>query len=170
MTEAAPLPGGRLKPIAFWLLVLAVFAGLVAWTVTAIAEYRRKELENQCRLRLKQLGVYCDLYRSKYGGEAPSLKDLYRPELASAMDYFVCPVTGSHHIKDDSGEHGSWDAKAYMVGYEYRRPASGTKTVPWFAVAWDILAHPDGRRCVLYYSGTTEALDPGGFERAKAVR
>ena len=161
---------GRVSSWMGCILSALILLGLGCWTWQAIAAARSKSLENDCRLRLRQIGVYCDLYRSKFGEEAPTFKAMYRPDMATDMYLFVCPVTGSHHFKDDSGEHGPWDANEYMVGYEYRRPEAGTKASPGLVVAWDRAPHPDGKRGVLYRDGKVETLDQAAFERALAVK
>lgn len=158
-----------------WLLVAVLGCGglvvgggiLAALILPALAAARGASRATDCKNHLKQIGVYCALYESKFKAYPPTLSYLWRPDMATDANLFRCPQkTGKRSSSTVRSENFPAD-----VGYEYRCPPPEIETDPNYAsvvMAWDREPHSDGKRAVLFFTGRVELLDQEAFERALA--
>ncbi|MBI2920090.1 MAG: DUF1559 domain-containing protein [Planctomycetes bacterium] len=170
-----PVPPARSSSPFPWILIAVLaFGGVVVGTgilaallVPALASARAASRATDCRNHLKQIGVYCALYESRYKAYPPTLSHLWRPDMATDANLFRCP--------QKTGKRASSAARVEKfpsdVGYEYRCPPPSIETDPNYdsvVVAWDRDPHSDGKRAVLFFTGRVDLLDQAAFERALA--
>lgn len=167
-------------PPGCWKLQIRVFVGLglvlaTLWialvVVPAVKERRRKSREFErwyklelCQANLHALALACQDYSQRHGSYPQSLQNLYESgELGNPL-CFSCPVTRDRDTLPD--RRSEWREFAGQVGYGYRHaPASSSHR---YVIAWDLMPHPDGRRCVVSKDGRQKAMEEPEFESAKA--
>ncbi|MEK7469307.1 MAG: hypothetical protein AAB074_18185 [Planctomycetota bacterium] len=163
--RAGPPGPTRGKKLGGCLLAITLLIPAAAWLAAAIRASWRAERESTCKTHVQQIGVFREMYRKKFSVEPQELRSLYRPEITVEMGVFACPVTETHKVPWD-GDWGNGD----FVSYEYRNAASAPTGQPYWLVAWDRIAHPDGRRCVLYLDGTIAMLDERTFVKLRDAK
>ncbi|KAF0244264.1 MAG: hypothetical protein FD180_2692 [Planctomycetota bacterium] len=136
----------RLAPLC------AVASSVLALVVGRSPEDSRNV--TQCEENMKKVGVFIAQYESKYRHYPASLADLKEPALISGdcVKFLVCPL-------DRSGDPCS---------YEYLHPVCGDAQPQDSISLYDRNAHPDGSRCVLYFSGRVAELAEAEFKHALA--
>ncbi|MEK7469306.1 MAG: DUF1559 domain-containing protein [Planctomycetota bacterium] len=188
----APPPGGNwtASPIpprqgssTPWILIAAVgclgivFVGAIAAAILlpAFAAARKATRTVDCRNDMKQIGVYVLLYESKYRDYPEALRDIYRPDLATDPNIFICPVNGQP-FKSPSSTSMKWDDFSSRVGIEYLKPPSfdpmndRVRDISKVLMAWERTPHSDGRRTVLFVTGRVDTVDDAMFQAILKAR
>ncbi|KAF0244614.1 MAG: hypothetical protein FD180_2376 [Planctomycetota bacterium] len=165
----------RIKPtvrrkIGGCLLAITLLIPAVAWLAAAISASWRSEREATCKTRVQQIGVFREMYKKKFGGEPAELRNLYEHGFAVDPNVFVCPVTDNRLTDHTPSLSGHWSEFSQFIGYEYRNAAAAPAAQPFWLVAWDKVAHPDGRRCVLYLDGTIGMVDERTFVKLRDAK
>lgn len=148
-----------------------IVAAIVLPAMTRVSAARTMSRKVDCKNHLKQLGVYAALYEAKFRMYPPDLKSLWRPDLATSADIFICPVTsGKTGTAPTPAPGGAWESFASRVSYDYRFPVRGDETAPDALMAWDRVPHPDGKRCVLLFQGRVDEVDQATFDRLSSTK
>ncbi|MCC6741151.1 MAG: hypothetical protein IT452_19075 [Planctomycetia bacterium] len=149
----------------------AIVAAIAIPTMTRVSSARSTSRKIDCKNHLKQMGVYVALHEAKTRKYPPDLRALWRPDLATSADIFICPVTsGATDTTPAPAPGAPWESFASRVSYEYRFPERGDETPPDALMAWDRVPHPDGKRCVLLFQGRVDEVDQATFERLHSAK
>jgi len=154
-----------------------IFVGgiLAALILPALAGARKASRSVDCRNHLKQIYVYVELYEGRFQSYPDTLRDIWRPDMATDPNLFVCAAQGKP-LNPPAGKTWTWEHFAGLVTVDYRKPAfspaPGTlRDSDAVLLAWERSPHADGRRNVVYLSGRTATLDEVTFQAAlKAQR
>ena len=145
-------------------VVLGFFAVILFGLIFLLSKWsepRRGNPHMLCMNRLKQIGISCGQYRSRFHSDPPTLRALYETVLSHPTT-FACRWDGLRTSVDPGVP---WESFAAHVGYEFRPPPKiGQDPVePGYVIAWDRKPHRDGSRCVLFFDGTVKVLDDRAF-------
>jgi len=160
----------RGKKIGGCLLAITLLIPAVAWLAAAILASWRSEREATCKAHLQQIGVFRTQYAKKFGGEPAELRNLYEHGFGVDPNFFVCPATDKRPTNYTPTLSGHWSEFEEFIGYEYRNASLAPAGQPFWLVAWDKVAHPDGRRCVLYLDGTIGMVDERTFVKLRDAK
>lgn len=115
-------------------------------------EERRKAMH--CLNGMKQLGVYVALFESKFRDYPATWDDMKRPDMMTDMSLLKCPL----------------DTSSDATSYEYLYPVKGDAAAPDSIVGYCRHPHPDGTRCVLYFTGRVMQVADAEFQTQLALQ
>lgn len=163
-----------------WLMPLT--ARLMAtWApemVKRLDEARGRAKSRDCINNLRQLGTYTVMYVSKYGSD----RDYSGPGTRLFTDLFNLPTQkeaiarGNHGLLLCKANGDTWNEEREAalknddpacMSYECIdvKISEGT-TQPQWPIAWDKKPHPDGKRNVLFFSGSASEMTEEEFQQA----
>ena len=142
-----------------------------------LSEMRRAPRSTSCVNNLRQLGVYMVMYISKYGSDrdysGPGVKlftdiaNLPTPEQAIMKGnegLLICPESGDKLdidlIRKDDPACTSYECIEVQI-------SDGT-TQPQVPIAWDKKPCHDGKRNVLFFSGSVQSMTEEEFQALRA--
>lgn len=158
---------GQAGRLAFALGVVCLLVILALLLLPALAPPRVQYRTSECKNRLKQLGVYLDLYRTKFHQPIPIgtadtswFAQVWRPDLATNGDFFRC----AYHDSGTAGTDywcivrpGTWKGFSFRSGADLTSP-----TAPGdLPIACDLGSepnHPNGVVIVLRLDGHADYL------------